>query len=61
MENRFQIITVYEDGIGKAECVSEIQSALTAASIYWMDSECKIIEIYDREKNISCLTYNRPD
>ena len=61
MENRFQIITFYEDGASKTENVSDIQRALEAASIYWADPECEMIEIHDLDKNIICLTYIRPD
>lgn len=61
MENRFQIITVYEDGASKTESVSDIQRALEAASIYWQDPECEMIQIYDWKKNINCLTYIKPE
>lgn len=61
MENRFQIITVYEDGASKTENVSDIQRALEAASIYWADPECERVQIYDWKKNINCFTYIRPD
>lgn len=61
MKNRFQIITVYNDNTSKSEHVSEIQSALTAVSIYWMDPDCEMIRIYDCEKNINVLDYIRPN
>lgn len=61
MENRFQIITVYEDCTSKTETVSDIHRALEAASIYWMDPECEMIKIYDWKKNVDCFTYIRPD
>ena len=61
MENRFQIITVYEDCTTKTESVSDIQRALEAASIYWADPDCKMINIYDWKKNLNCLIYIRPD
>lgn len=61
MKKRFQIITVYEGCISKAECVSEIQSALTAASIYWMDPECLSVTIYDFKNDSTILNYDRPD
>lgn len=61
MENRFQIVTVYGDGTSKSEMVSDIQRALEAASIYWKDPECEMINIYDRIKNINALTYVKPD
>ena len=61
MENRFQIITVYEDGTSKTESTSDIQSALKAVSIYWQDPECEMIQIYDWKNNINCLTYIKPD
>lgn len=61
MENRFQVITVYEDGASKSEHVSDIQNALTAVSIYWMDPDCEMIRIYDCKKNINVLDYVRPN
>lgn len=61
MENRFQIVTVYEDGTSKSEMVSDIQRALEAASIYWVDPDCEMINIYDKVKNINVLTYIKPD
>lgn len=61
MENRFQIITVYEDGTSKTENISDIQRALEAASIYWIDPDCELINIYDRVKNINVLTYIKPE
>ena len=61
MENRFQIVTVYEDGTSKTENTSDIQRALEAASIYLADPECEMINIYDRVKNINILTYIKPE
>lgn len=61
MTNRFQIITVYDDGVSKEESTPDIQSALNAASIYWMDPDCEMINIYDRVKNINALTYIKPE
>ena len=61
MKKRFQIFTVYEGYITKTEYVSEIQSALTAASIYWMDPECLNVTIYDFKNKSTVLNYDRPD
>ena len=61
MENRFQIVTVYEDGTSKDESISDIHRALEAASIYWTDPDCEMINIYDRVKNINVLTYIKPE
>ncbi len=61
MKKRFQIITVYEGCISKAECVSEIQPALAAASIYWMDPDCLSVTIYDFASESTILEYNKPD
>ncbi len=61
MENRFQIITVYEDCASKTESVSDIQRALEAASIYWMDPDCLIITIYDFKTQSTILKYNKPE
>lgn len=61
MKKRFQIITVYEDCTSKSECVSEIQPALTAASIYWQDASCVSVTIYDFKTNSTILDYDRPD
>lgn len=61
MKNRFQIITVYEDCTSKTEGVSDIQRALEAASIYWMDPECLNVTIYDFKNESTILKYNKPE
>lgn len=61
MKNRFQIIVVYDDCTSKTETTPDIQRALNAVSIYWMDNDCSMIHIYDNLQNADILTYNRPN
>lgn len=60
MNNRYQIITVYDDMASKTETTTELMNALRAAAIYWEDASCISITIWDWEATRDVMHYERP-
>lgn len=55
----YTLITMYDDGFTKSECINEIQKVFSITSIYVYDKECVSIVAMNNETRDFIIDFHR--
>ena len=55
----YTLISTYDDGFSKSECVNDITQAFAAAAIYAIDEECVSILCLNNETRDFVIDFHR--